>query len=355
MGSRKTGAPGEPFLVLGIETSCDETAASVVSSGRRVLSNVVASQVEWHREFGGVVPEIASRKHLELIVPVMAEAVAGAGIDLGDLGLVAVTRGPGLAGSLFVGLSAAKAVSLARGVPLSGVNHIEAHLYANFLDHPSLEPPLVCLTVSGGHTDLIHMKAHGELLLMGRTRDDAAGEALDKVARFLGLGYPGGPVIDRLALSGDPESIRFPRAMLRPAHGYDFSFSGLKTAAVNHIRSEREAGKDIPLSNFAASFQEAIVDVLVSKAVQAAQDSRVELVVLSGGVAANSRLRLRMSQECERHSLGFTCPAPVYCTDNAAMVAGAGYFRFMRGERDDLSLGAAADLQLVNAPTRSFV
>lgn len=331
-------------LILGIETSCDETAAAVVEGGRRIRSNVIASQMELHQRFGGVVPEIASRRHVELILPVIDQALRQAGVTLADVDAVAVTQGPGLVGSLLVGISAAKALAFARRLPLIGVNHIEGHIYANFLAHPELEPPLVCLTVSGGHTVLFYVPRFGEYEVLGTTRDDAAGEALDKVARILGLGYPGGPAIDRLARGRDPRKVDFPRAMLD--EGYEFSFSGLKTAAVQRLERARRQGEDVDVADFAAAFQEAVVDVLVTKALRAAREKGVRRLIISGGVAANSRLRERLLVEGRAAGLEVYWPPLELCTDNAAMIAAAGYFRLQAGERSPLSLNAEPNLRL---------
>lgn len=348
-------------LILGIETSCDETAAAVVERGRHIRSNVVASQIQLHQKFGGVVPEVASRRHVELIMPVIDEALEQAGVTLADVDGIAVTKGPGLVGSLLVGIAAAKALAFAGRLPLVGVNHIEGHIYANFLSHPELEPPLVCLTVAGGHTALFYVPEYGQYEVLGSTRDDAAGEALDKIARVLGLGYPGGPEIDRLARGRDPGEYDLPRAMLD--EGYDFSFSGLKTAALNHINRAKQRGEEIDVGAFAAAFQEAIVDVLVAKAMRAAEEKGVRNVIMAGGVASNSRLRERMAEAARELSGGTNStgaasktpsgdglrvywPAPALCTDNAAMIAAAGYYRLRAGERSPLSLNAQPSLKL---------
>jgi N6-L-threonylcarbamoyladenine synthase len=329
-----------PLKVLGIETSCDETAAAVVVDGHQVLSSVVSSQVDLHAAFGGVVPELASRAHVELLTPVVAEALVEAGIDGSGVGAVAATVGPGLVGSLLVGLSAAKALALVWKVPFIGVNHLEAHIYAAFLEEPDLEPPLVVLIVSGGHTLLIAMEAHGRYRLLGSTIDDAAGEAYDKVARFLGLGYPGGPAIDRLAMEGDPKAVEFPRGLLR--EGYDFSFSGIKTSVVTYVRKHPE----ISTAAVAAACPEAVVDVLVTKAQRAAAEIGATGIVLGGGVAANTRLRERVLDACIADGLRGFLPSRAMCTDNAAMVAAAGYFRLLSDGPTSLGVGADPNLGL---------
>jgi N6-L-threonylcarbamoyladenine synthase len=327
--------------ILGIETSCDETAAAVVEDGRRVRSSIVSSQVELHAPYGGVVPELASRAHVELIDRVVDEALIEAGVlDVGELDAVAACHGPGLAGALLVGVSAAKALALTTGLPYVQVNHLEAHLYAGWLDEPDLEPPLAVLVVSGGHTLLVIMEGHGNYRVMGQTVDDAAGEAFDKVARFLGLGYPGGPVIDRLAAEGDPEAVVFPRPML--GEGYDFSFSGLKTAVINHVRKHPDAeARDV-----AASFQEAVVDVLTAKLVAAAEDAGAPTLVLGGGVAANSRLRSRVADAASESGRRAFLPPPALCTDNAAMIAGAAWWRLEADGPTPLDAGIAPSLGL---------
>jgi len=336
---------GPSALVLGIETSCDETAAAVVRDGKEILSNVIASQVDLHRIYGGVVPEIASRKHIELIMPVIDLALKEAGASPGDLDAIAVTYGPGLVGALLVGLSAAKAMALALGCPLVGVNHIEGHIYANFLEYPEVDPPLVCLTVSGGHTDLLYIDEYGRYDILGRTRDDAAGEAFDKIARVLGMDYPGGPEIARAAEAGDPTAIDFPRGLLQ-ADTFDFSFSGLKTAAINYIHNLRQRGEEVPVADIAASLQEAIVDVLIAKTLAAAQAYGVKTIFLSGGVAANERLRSRLRELAAADGIRVYYPSKVLCTDNAAMIACAGYYRYLRGERASWELNAVPNLRL---------
>ena len=324
--------------ILGIETSCDETSVAVVEDGRRVLSNVIASQMAEHARYGGVVPEVASRRHVELINLVLRQALAEASISLTDVDAIAVTNRPGLLGALLVGVSAAKALALTLNVPIIGVHHIEAHLYANFLSGEAAEFPAVALVVSGGHTDLFHVAGHGKYVLLGRTRDDAAGEAFDKCARLMGLGYPGGPAVQQAAEGGDPKAIAFPRALWDNSH--EFSFSGLKTS-VRRSLPLLEEGK-ISLPDFAASFQEAIVDVLVKKTVAAAQQSGVPRVFLAGGVASNARLREKMQAMCDAAGITLFYPPPVFCTDNAAMIAATGYFHLQAGKRDALDLTTRA-------------
>src|SRR5829696_825529 len=327
-------------VILGIETSCDETAAAVVERAALVRSSVVASQIDRHARFGGVVPEIASRAHVELITPVVAQALVEGGIADHEVEAVAATAGPGLVGSLLVGVSAAKALALVWDVPFVAVNHLEAHLYASFLEEPTLELPLVVLLVSGGHTMLVLMEGHGRYKMLGQTIDDAAGEAFDKVARFLGLGYPGGPVIDRLSADGDAEAIRFPRAMRDD--GYDFSFSGLKTSVVNHVRRHPE----VATADVAASFQEAVVDVLVTKARRAAREVGAKGLCLGGGVAANSALRQRFAEACSADGIRPFVPSRAMCTDNAAMVAAAGWWRLRADGPSSLETGATPNLRL---------
>ena len=331
--------------VLGIETSCDETAVAVVEDGLKVLSNVLASQHDIHGPFGGVVPELASRAHLERLNRLMDEALREASSVWGDVEGVAVTQGPGLVGALLVGLATAKAVALALDVPLVAVNHLEGHIYANFLEHGPPEPPYIVLLVSGGHTMLVHMPEEHRYEVMGQTVDDAAGEAFDKVARFLGLGFPGGPALDRLARDGNPEAVRFPRAMA-DSGDYDFSLSGLKTAVIRHVRAERAAGREPPLEDLAASFEEAVVDVEVQKTMAAAEATGVRKILLGGGVVANTRLRERMTEEAKQRGIKLHFPPPLLCTDNAAMIASAGTFRLMRGERSPYEVAAEPGLSL---------
>ncbi|MCI0634024.1 MAG: tRNA (adenosine(37)-N6)-threonylcarbamoyltransferase complex transferase subunit TsaD [Actinobacteria bacterium] len=330
--------------VLGIETSCDETGVAVVEDGR-VLSNLIASQVDLHERFGGVVPEIASRAHVEAFTPLLDEARRVAACDFDDLDGVAVTVGPGLIGALLVGMAAAKAVALSTGAPFVGVNHLEGHIAANTIEHGPDLPPAVCLVVSGGHTMLVHMPEWHRYELLGQTVDDAAGEAFDKIARFLGLGFPGGPALDALARTGDPHAIAFPRSMAS-SKDLDFSLSGLKTAVLRHVKNERTAGREVDAADLAASFQEAIVDVQVSKTMTAANASRVQTVLLGGGVVANTRLRERMQDAGERAGIRVLFPSIDLCTDNGAMIAIAGASRLARGERTSLGVGADPSLVL---------
>lgn len=327
-------------VILGIETSCDETAAAVVLGGNDILSSVVSSQIEIHARFGGVVPEVASRAHLESIIPVIQEAVHSAGIDPSRIDAVAATVGPGLIGALLVGVSAAKALALVWDKPFVGVNHMEAHLYAGLLDDPTLEFPLVVLLVSGGHTMLVEMIGHGTYRLLGRTIDDAAGEAYDKVARYLDLGYPGGPAIDAAAELGNPEAINFPRAMMHD--GLNFSFSGLKTSVINYVRKN----PDVSNIDVAASFQAAVVDVLVAKTIMAAQQVGAVGVVLGGGVAANSRLRAQLQSQGQLNGFRVAVPSRAMCTDNAAMIAAAAWHRLGSDGPTDMSVGANPNLAL---------
>ena len=330
------------MLILGIETSCDETSAAVVKDGRDILSNIVASQVDLHAKYGGVVPELASRKHVELVNPVIREALDTAKIDFQDINAVAVTNRPGLVGALLIGVSAAKAISSALQLPLLGIHHIEGHIYANLLKNPSLPFPFICLVVSGGHSDLLLIKDHGSYEMLARTRDDAAGEAFDKTARAIGLGYPGGPMIDKLAQKGNPEAIRFPRARL--GNTLDFSFSGIKTAVARFYKENKENHKT---EDIAASFQAAMIDMLANNTLAAAQRTGIKNIALAGGVAANSGLQERISREAEKHGLQFNYPPTQLCTDNAAMIACAGYYHLIRGETDTLDMDTRASEPLV--------
>ena len=334
--------------VLAIETSCDDTGAAVILDGRKILSNVVSSQVPIHQKYGGVVPELASRRHVESIVPIVKEALEMAELTLSEIDGIAVTQGPGLVGSLLVGLSFAKSLSFATGLPLVGVNHIEAHLSAIFLEEKSPRFPFIGLVVSGGHTSLFRVDGFGKYRRLGQTRDDAAGEAFDKVAKLLGLGYPGGPIIDELSKMGNPKAIRFPRASLGK-NSFDFSFSGIKTAVVNYVKSHPAASEgysEAHIPDIVASFQEAVVEVLVKKTLQAAQHEQLKRVVLSGGVAANRLLREKTKEEASRQKLRVYIPSPFFCTDNAAMVGVVGYEYLKRGIRADLSLNAFSNLPL---------
>ncbi len=335
----------QSWTVLGIETSCDDTAAAIVQDGRKILANCIASQIAVHQKYGGVVPEIASRQHLENIAWVIEAALEQAQIELTDLSAIAVTHGPGLVGALLVGVSTAKALAYARGIPLIGVNHLEGHIYANFLENPDLELPLVALVVSGGHSDLLYMSEHGQYRSLGRTRDDAAGEAFDKVARVLGLGYPGGPVLEELAKAGRPEAIPFPQARLNK-DSLDFSFSGLKTSVLNYINRARQSGEDFNAADLAASFQQAVVKALVDKTVKAVWREQVPTLLLAGGVSANTRLREALREAALPPGTRVCYPSLPLCTDNAAMIATAGYYRLIKGERSSLALNAVPNLTL---------
>ncbi len=341
---RKNGLD-EDVYILAIESSCDETAAAVVKNGRQVLSNVISSQIALHTLYGGVVPEIASRKHIEKINQVVEAALEEAHMALEEMTAVAVTYGPGLVGALLVGVAEAKAIAYGAGKPLVGVHHIEGHVSANFIEHPDLEPPFVCLIVSGGHTHLVVVKDYGEFEVLGRTRDDAAGEAFDKVARAVGLGYPGGPKVDKTAREGNPEAIRFPRAKVEGAP-YDFSFSGLKSAVLNYMNHAKMTGEEICVPDLAASFQAAVVDVLVSHTVDAAKKLGYRKVAMAGGVASNSALRAGMRRACKRAGIELYYPSPVLCTDNGAMIGAAGYYEYMKGARSGWDLNAVPNLRL---------
>jgi len=332
-------------LIMGIETSCDETAAAIVKDGKKIISNIVASQISIHQKYGGVVPEIASRKHMEDIIPVIDKALDESGKKITDLSAIAVTYGPGLIGSLLVGLSVAKAIALAKNIPLIGVNHLESHIYANFLEHNEINPPFICLIVSGGHTSLIYIKCFGEYKLLGQTKDDAAGEAFDKIAKFLDLGYPGGPIIEKLAKEGNPSSIQFPRPILNDK-SYDFSFSGLKTAVIYYIKKLEKENKNIPVSDILASFQQAVTDVLVGKTIKAALKFKTKQIILAGGVAANSSLRREIKEKAKLLNIKVFYPSISLCTDNAAMVASAGYYKFKENKKSSLSLDAVSRLPL---------
>lgn len=332
-------------LILAIESSCDETAASVVKNGRCVLSNIISSQIAIHTLYGGVVPEIASRKHIEKINQVVEAALKEADVTLDDIDAIGVTYGPGLVGALLVGVAEAKAIAYAKKKPLVGVHHIEGHVSANYIEHPDLEPPFLCEIISGGHTHLVIVKDYGSFEILGRTRDDAAGEAFDKVARAIGLGYPGGPKIDKLAKEGNPHAIDFPRAHMEDAP-YDFSFSGVKSAVLNHLNKCRMTGEPIVEADIAASFQQAVVDVLVDNAIRAAKDYHMDHLAIAGGVASNGALRAAMEAACEKEGIRFYRPSPIFCTDNAAMIGVAAYYEYQKGTRHGWDLNAVPNLKL---------
>ena len=349
------------ITILGIESSCDETAAAVVVNGRQVLSNEISSQIDIHTLYGGVVPEIASRKHTERVNQVIRAALKTAGRELSDIDAIAVTYGPGLVGALLVGVSAAKGLAFGSGIPLIGANHIEGHVCANYILDPQpktgisgaggaalWEPPFICLIVSGGHTHLVKVQDYGEYEILGRTMDDAAGEAFDKVARAVGLGYPGGPKIDRAAREGNPNAIHFPRGKVSDS-AYDFSFSGLKSAVLNYLNTEKMAGREVNVPDVAASFQASVVEVLVEHAMHAVDRARGQSsyrFALAGGVASNSALRAAAEAACRERGVAFHCPPPILCTDNAAMIASAGYFEYIRGNFAGLDLNAVPNLKL---------
>lgn len=339
------------FAILAIESSCDETAAAVVLDGREVLSNVISSQIDIHKAYGGVVPEIASRHHLNNVnwvcqqaLDEAAEAVGGP-VNMDDIDAIGVTYGPGLVGALLIGLATAKAYALATGKPLIGVHHIQGHICANFIEHKELEPPFMALVISGGHTNIVEVTDYNECKVLGGTRDDAAGEAYDKVARVLGLGYPGGPLIDKIAKEGNPEAVEFKRVFLEK-DSFDFSFSGIKTGVLNYVNSEKQAGREISVPDVAASFQQAVLDVIVAKTVTAALNMNKDKIVMAGGVAANSRLREMLQAECEKHGIKLYHPSPILCTDNAAMIGCAAYYNYKAGKISDLTLDAIPNLPL---------
>lgn len=331
--------------ILAIESSCDETAAAVVKNGRTVLSNVISSQIELHKLYGGVVPEIASRKHIEKINQVIEEALTQADMTLKEMDAIGVTYGPGLVGALLVGVAEAKAIAYASKKPLVGVHHIEGHISANYIENPDLEPPFVCLVVSGGHTHLVVVNEYGNYQIIGRTRDDAAGEAFDKVARAIGLGYPGGPKIDKLSKEGNEKAIKFPKAHVEGAP-YDFSFSGLKSAVLNYINGAKMKGEAVVEADIAASFQKAVIDVLVEHAMMAVKDFGMDKLAIAGGVASNSSLRNAMKEACEKNGVKFYHPSPILCTDNAAMIGAAAYYEYMAGVRHGWDLNAVPNLKL---------
>ena len=333
------------LVTLAIESSCDETSVAVLLDGREVLSNVIASQIKVHQVFGGVVPEIASRHHLDNVNRVADEAMKEAGITLDDVDLIGVTYGPGLVGALLIGLATAKAYAMATGKPLVGVHHIQGHICANYIEHKELEPPFMALVISGGHTNIVEVTDYNECQVLGQTRDDAAGEAYDKVARVLGLGYPGGPKIDKIAKEGDPNAIEFKRVFLEK-DSLDFSFSGIKTGVLNYVNSEKQAGREIDVPNVAASFQQAVLEVIVKKTVGAAVAMNKDKIVLAGGVASNSALRAMMNEACEKEGIKLYYPSPILCTDNAAMIGCAAYYKYKAGHVDDLTLDAVPHLPL---------
>ena len=332
-------------IILAIETSCDETSAAVVVNGREVLSNVISTQIDIHKKFGGVVPEVASRKHLENVNIIIQEALQQAKVELDEIDAVAVTSGPGLVGALLIGLTTAKALAYSINKPLIGVHHIEGHIAANYIQHKELQPPFVCLVASGGHSHIVHVKDYDSFEILGQTRDDAAGEAFDKIARALGLGYPGGPLIDKISAQGNAEAINFPRAYLEEG-SYDFSFSGLKSAALNYLNSMKMKEEEINIADVAASFQAAVVEVLAEKLIRAAKEHHSRYAVLAGGVAANSRLRKELQKLGEQNGIEVLFPAPVLCTDNAAMIGSAAYYRFIKGVASDLTLNARPNLTI---------
>ncbi len=334
------------IITLAIETSCDETSVAVVENGRWVLSNIISSQIDIHKRFGGVVPEVASRKHIESISYVVKEALEEAEKTFEDIDHVGVTYGPGLVGALLVGLSYAKGLAFARGIPLNGVNHIEGHIYANFIEDKELRPPFISLIVSGGHSHLVYVQDYGVYEVLGQTRDDAAGEAFDKIARALDLGYPGGPEIDRLAQTGDPKALDFPQAYLEEGT-YDFSFSGLKSSALNYINQQKMKKQPIPLEDMAASYQQAIIEVLVEKAIRCAKEKNMDKIVLAGGVAANRGLRALLKARGEEEGIRVQYPSLTLCTDNAAMIGSVAYYQYMKGERSPLNLNGVPNLKIV--------
>ncbi len=342
--AQETGSEGD-VTILAIESSCDETAAAVVRNGREVLSNIISSQIALHTIYGGVVPEIASRKHVEKINGCIRAALDDAGVTLDDIDAVAVTYGPGLVGALLVGVSAAKAISFAKNKPLIGVHHIEGHISANFIENKELEPPFVCLVVSGGHSHLVVVKDYGEYDIIGQTRDDAAGEAFDKVARAIGLGYPGGPKIDKAAREGNPDAFTFPQAKIEGAE-YDFSFSGLKSAVLNLINQAKMQGQELSQADVAASFQKAVVEVLAGHAIRACKEYGMNKLAIAGGVASNTALRELLEKECAANNIEFYRPSPVLCTDNAAMIGAAAYFEYRKGVRFGLDMNAVPNLPL---------
>ncbi len=332
------------IITLAIESSCDETACAILKNGREVLSNIISTQIELHKKFGGVVPEVASRKHIENIPMVVQEALEEANITFDDVDHIAVTYGPGMVGAVLVGLSYAKALAYTLDIPLVGVNHIEGHVSANYIEDKNLKPPFITLIVSGGHTHLVEVKDYGKYEILGKTRDDASGEAFDKIARAMGLGYPGGPIIDRLAKQGNKKAIDFPRACMD--EGYDFSFSGLKSAVLNYLNAKKMKNEEIVVEDVAASFQEAVVEVLSTKAIKAAKEKGYDTIALAGGVAANSALREKLTTMCSKENISVKYPSLILCTDNAAMIGCAGYYNFINGKIHDMSLNAVPNLKI---------
>lgn len=333
------------ILILGIESSCDETAAAVMKNGREVLSNVINTQIELHKKFGGVVPEVASRQHIRTIDGVIDKALSDAGVGFEDITAIAVTYGPGLVGALLVGVSSAKALAYALKKPLVPVHHIKGHIMANFVEHKELEPPFVCLVASGGHSHIVEVKDYTDIEILARTRDDAAGEAFDKIARVLGLGYPGGPLIDKLAKEGDKNAVHFPRVRM-DGDSLDFSFSGVKTAVINYLHKLDQNGESYNKADIAASFQEAVVDALCTHTIEAARRTGNKTITLAGGVASNSALREKMTEEAAKEGMRVLYPSPVLCTDNAVMIACAGYYGYLNNEFADMTLNASASVRL---------
>ncbi|WP_373599858.1 tRNA (adenosine(37)-N6)-threonylcarbamoyltransferase complex transferase subunit TsaD [Paraclostridium bifermentans] len=332
------------IITLAIESSCDETACSILKNGREVLSNIISTQIELHKKFGGVVPEVASRKHIENIPMVVQEALDEANVTFDDIDHIAVTRGPGLVGAVLVGLSYAKALAYTLDIPLVGVNHIEGHVSANYIEDKNLKPPFITLIVSGGHTHLVEVKDYGKYEILGKTKDDASGEAFDKIARAMNLGYPGGPIIDRLAKTGNKKAIDFPRACMD--EGYDFSFSGLKSAVLNYLNAKKMKNEEIVVEDVAASFQEAVVEVLSTKAIKAAKEKGYKTIALAGGVAANSALRAKLTEMAKKEDIQVKYPSLILCTDNAAMIGCAGYYNYINGKIHDMSLNAVPNLKI---------